>query len=55
MDTRTPVSLIEYHYDCPFKFTGKINKLTFNLGQEQLTAEEREQLHEALAQARDER
>ncbi len=27
MDTRTPVSLIEYHYDCPFKFTGKIDKL----------------------------
>jgi hypothetical protein len=31
-DTRTPVALIEYHYDCPLKFTGKINKLTFNLG-----------------------
>ena len=31
-DTRTPVALIEYRYDCPFKFTGKINKLTFDLG-----------------------
>jgi arylsulfatase len=38
----------------PFKFTGKINKLTFNLGPEQLTAEEQEKLHKALAQARDE-
>ena len=32
MDTRTPVALIEYHYDCPFKFTGKIERLTFHLG-----------------------
>jgi arylsulfatase len=54
-DTRTGVALLEYRYDVPFKFTGTINKLTFNLGPEQLTAEEREQLHEALAQARDER
>jgi arylsulfatase len=30
-DTRTGVSLLEYRYDPPFKFTGKINKLTFNL------------------------
>ena len=30
-DTRTPLALIEYRYDVPFKFTGKINKLTFNL------------------------
>ena len=31
MDTRTPLALVEYHYDCPFKFTGKIDKLTFDL------------------------
>ena len=31
-DTRTPLALIEYRYDVPFKFTGKINKLTFKLG-----------------------
>jgi arylsulfatase len=31
-DTRTPVSLLEYHYACPFKFTGKIDRLTFALG-----------------------
>jgi arylsulfatase len=30
-DTRTGVALIEYRYDVPFKFTGKINKVTFNL------------------------
>ena len=30
-DTRTPVAMLEYRYDVPFKFTGKINKLTFKL------------------------
>ncbi len=30
-DTRTPLALLEYRYDVPFKFTGKINKLTFKL------------------------
>jgi arylsulfatase len=30
-DTRTGVAMIEYRYDSPFKFTGKINKLTFKL------------------------
>ena len=28
---RTGVAMIEYRYDPPFKFTGKINKLTFKL------------------------
>jgi hypothetical protein len=31
-DTRTGVALLEYRYDSPFKFTGKIDKLTFNFG-----------------------
>ena len=31
-DTRTGVAMIEYRYDCPFKFTGKIDKLRFDLG-----------------------
>ncbi len=53
-DTRTPLALIEYRYDTPFKFTGKINKVTFNLGDEKLTAEEQEVVHRALARARDE-
>ena len=30
-DTRTGVAMVEYRYDSPFKFTGKINKLTFKL------------------------
>jgi arylsulfatase len=30
-DTRTGVALLEYRYDVPFKFTGKISKLTFKL------------------------
>jgi arylsulfatase len=29
------VALIEHRYDTPFKFTGKINKLTFKLEPEQ--------------------
>jgi hypothetical protein len=29
------IALIEYRYDVPFKFTGKINKLTFKLEPEQ--------------------
>ena len=52
-DTRTGVALVEYRYDPPFTFTGTISKLTFNLGPHQLTAEEQEQLHRALARARD--
>ena len=40
----------------PFKFTGTINKVTFNLEPEQLTAEERKQLPviaDAVARAKD--
>src|SRR5262249_30819626 len=40
-DTRTGVALIEYRYDPPFKFTGKINKLTFKLEPEQATVGKR--------------
>ncbi len=32
LDTRTGVSLVEYRYESPFNFTGKIDKLTFKLG-----------------------
>jgi hypothetical protein len=52
-DTRTGVALIEYRYESPFKFTGTINKLTFNLGPQQLTAQERDQMQETVARARD--
>jgi arylsulfatase len=37
-DTRTPLALLEYRYDTPFKFTGKIAKLTFELGPDQSAA-----------------
>ena len=36
-DTRTGVAMIEYRYDCPFKFTGKIVKLRYDLGPAQYT------------------
>jgi len=35
LDTRTGVAMVEYRYDVPFKFTGKIDKLTFKLEPEQ--------------------
>jgi hypothetical protein len=31
LDTRTGVALLEHRYDTPFRFTGKIDKLTFEL------------------------
>ena len=31
LDTRTGVAMLQYRYDVPFKFTGKIDKLTFKL------------------------
>jgi arylsulfatase len=37
-DSRTGVAMVEYRYDSPFKFTGKIDKLTFKL--EPFTAEQ---------------
>jgi arylsulfatase len=50
IDTRTGV---DDSYKLPFRFNGKIDKLTFKLGREQLTAEERETMQKALARARD--
>ncbi len=52
-DTRTPLALVEYRYDVPFKFTGTINKLTFDLGPERVTAEERERMRKTVARGRD--
>jgi arylsulfatase len=49
-DTRTGV---DDSYKLPFRFTGKINKLTYDLGKEQLTAEDREVMKKALAAAHD--
>jgi len=56
MDTRTGVALVEYRYDCPFKFTGKIDKLTFNLGPAQYTDQDRKNMpaiEDAVARAKD--
>ena len=51
MDTRTPVN--DKDYQVPFRFTGEIKKLTFNIGPEQLTAEDRKRMGERLAHAKD--
>ena len=40
MDTGTPVAFLEYRYELPFRFTGKLNKLTFDLGPVQLSSED---------------
>ena len=51
IDTRTPVD--DNDYQVPFRFTGKIAKLTFKLGPEQLVEEDRKVMQQALAKARD--
>jgi hypothetical protein len=43
-DTRTGVAMVEYRYDVPFKFTGKINKLSFDLGPLQYTEADHKQM-----------
>ena len=50
LDTRTPV---DDSYKLPFRFTGTIDKVTYNLGPEQLTAEEQAIKEEAVAAAHD--
>ncbi len=37
-DTRTGVSMLEFRYDSPFPFTGTIDKLTFDIAPQQLSA-----------------
>ena len=51
VDTRTGVD--DKDYQVPFRFTGKLAKLTFKLGPEQLTSEERKVVEEQVARARD--
>jgi arylsulfatase len=56
MDTRTGVATLEYRYDVPFKFTGKIDKLTFDLGPEQYTEADHKQvqaIRDRVARAKD--
>ena len=55
-DTRTGVAMLQYRYEVPFKFTGTIDKVTFNLGPDGLTAEDRKNLPaiaDAVARAKD--
>jgi len=51
IDTRTSVD--DNDYQVPFRFTGKIAKLTYKLGPEQLAESDRKVMQEALAKAHD--
>jgi len=51
VDTRTPID--DGDYQVPFKFTGKVAKVTIKLGPEQLTNDDRKIIQQALARARD--
>src|SRR5208337_1520918 len=44
--TRTPV---DWAFEPPFKFTGTIDKLTYNLGPSQLSAEDQRKMDDAIA------
>jgi hypothetical protein len=50
IDTRTPVD--DKDYQVPFRFTGKIGKVTFKLGPTQLTSMDHQIIQHALAKAR---
>ena len=50
VDTRTPV---DSSYDIPFRFNGKIERLTFKLGPSQLAEADRKSVEEAIARAHD--
>jgi arylsulfatase len=51
IDTRTPVD--DNDYQLPFRFAGKIAKLTYKLGPVQLTSQDYQIIQHALAKARD--
>jgi arylsulfatase len=50
VDTRTPV---DSSYEIPFRFNGKINRLTFKLGPTQLSADDQRKVTQAIARAHD--
>jgi hypothetical protein len=50
LDTRTGV---DFSYDLPFRFTGTIDKLTYNLGPSQLSAEDQKKVQDAVAKVND--
>jgi arylsulfatase len=47
LDTRTPV---DFSHDVPFRFTGSIDRLTYNVGPSQLSAEDQKKVDKAIAQ-----
>jgi arylsulfatase A-like enzyme len=51
VDTRTPVD--DNDYQVPFHFTGKVAKLTFKLGQEQISEDDRKAMHQYVMRAHD--
>src|SRR5450631_553265 len=51
MDTRSPV--VEFAYDLPFRFTGKIDSLKYKLGPEQINAAEKKTAVDAAEKATD--
>ena len=53
VDTRTGVD--DEDYQPPFRFTGKLDKLTFELEPEQLTGADRQKAAEMIATAHDDR
>jgi arylsulfatase len=50
---KTRTSVDDNDYRVPFRFTGKLDKLTFKLGPVQLTSEDHAVIQEALARAHD--
>jgi arylsulfatase len=50
LDTRTGV---DDSYTLPFKFTGTINKVTYEIGKPQLTAAQQDEMNRRVASARD--
>jgi hypothetical protein len=50
LDTRTPV---DSSYKLPFRFTGKIDKLTYKVGPEQLSDNDHKTMEEHKAKAND--
>jgi arylsulfatase len=46
-------SPVDDSYTLPFKFTGTINNVTYNIKPEQLTAAHREEMRQAVAAAQD--
>jgi arylsulfatase len=53
VDTRTPVD--DKDYKVPFRFTGKLNKLTIKLEPPQLADADRQKAAEMIARAHDNR